>query len=381
LLAVTFTVADRTGTDDMSLALVQLHASMDEQSRTKKPSTSNLEKVEEERTGKIQWQHLKRARVLPFNKVDILEHSCTFVRGLGALKSGDVTLYMIGDSTMFHQAKGACMAATKHFHTPDGPWSTPGFGKLMQQSPDEFMKAAAGFTEGMHFSCHIPLPKGKLFLGFYASGMPPHDLGALAKMRKIFGGKPDILYFGAGMHMMHMEPQAMVWSPSAINASMNFQDDMQRFLSHPVVKGTPHVVYFKSHSICEERYTGQFQSIVGALKQNPADVANKCAAHVHQEWKMDVSPQQCLDHFMVRENALKMNGKAAAVINGWSGKTGKKVKFVDGYQITDGDQCQHTDITDGRHYMPLVPTELAHLLKEVGFTGSVDSGYVKDAGC
>jgi len=327
LLAVTLTYAATEG-----MALVQLHASMDNRSHTKKPSTSNLEKVEKEGTNKIQWKHLKRPQVLPFKVADIVDDSCTFVKGLGALKSGDVTLYMMGDSTMFHQAKGACMSATKHFHTPDGPWSTPGFGKLMQQSPDEllqespdeFMKAAAGFSDGTHFSCQIPLPKGKLFLGFYASGMPPHELPALAKMRKVFGRKPDILYFSAGLHYMHMEPNAMVWSQKAIDASKNFHDDLHKFLSHPLVKGTPHIVYFKSHSICEERYTGQFQSIVNALKKNPADVANKCAAHVASEWKVDVTPQQCLDHFMVRENGMKMNAKADGIINGWSARTGKK---------------------------------------------------------
>jgi len=362
-----FTIVLAIAPSKADLVLLQLNAAVE-----KETSSSTKEQIKPVPV-------LERGKVGPYLHSDITLESCTFVKALGA-KSGNFQVYMLGDSTVFHQAKGACMAATKHFQVPDGPWSKPGFGKLMMlpEPPVELTKRS-GFADATHFKCEIPLPKnGKLTIVYWGIGRPPHDFDDLKYMAKLYGPKPDVFYFGAGLHYMHMEP-SMHWHEAAFEAYKNLEKDVPKFLSSSMVKASPTVVYFKTHAICDERYQAAFMNILHDLKNLPQQgTAEKCVASVSKALHTNVTSQECLDSYMVRENAMKLNNRIMAALNKCQGK---QVKYVDGFGITDVDKCAHSDYGDGRHYTQLVPRELAELLKHVGSTGSADTEYIKKAGC
>jgi len=279
---------------------------------------------------------------------------CIFVNSLRTWRGperSNVTLYMIGDSTMFHQAVGACQTFDMFFESMHDLHASSQSQKKMS------VRFMTGFIPDKLYTCKIPLPmQGSLTVAYYSIAKPISEAywGSLAKMQELVGQPPDILYFNAALHYLHMLPASPSWD---FKDWQNYETDMDDFLSLEIVRKTALVVFMKSHAVCDTKYNAEFGKIVEGLERASDEVVQPCLDSGY-----GASSQQCMDGFMVKRGVSKLNTRAANVINAWVAKNPQRtIGVVDGFSITENDNCEHTEVGDAKHYPFLVFRELRAL--------------------
>merc|ERR1712232_551920 len=196
---------------------------------------------------------------------------------------------MGGDSLLFQQIRGACMGPLATNIVPAGQSPARDWKEALIALPTredssfpEVNLADEALTPGHYYSCDVPLPgNSTLTFAYYAEPKPPHHPEALEKMRAKVGRDPDVLYFDAGMHYLQMlTPKSADYFEVDKWISPNFENALGEFLSHPFVKKTPKVVFFEGHSICEEKYIGDYAAIASALKGGDQNTTMQCVDRV-----------------------------------------------------------------------------------------------------
>jgi hypothetical protein len=304
------------------------------------------------------------------------DERCKFMETLAAwsgLGQSDVTMYMFGDSVMRHQFLGVCFA------TGD---------------PSEELYQAT-FVPGKLHTCKVPLPSGgtltAAFMGKDDAAIHNPDL--LDTMQKSVGSPPDVLYFGTALHYLHLMP-FKTWS--LYSNWLNYEGDLIEFLSHPAVQKVKKVVFMKAHSVCEEKYTGDWGKQVDNIRQDPMKSVGDCVEYVSKKLQQDpdvsgfgsfaehdtsVQAAHCLSGFMTSDGAAKLNARAMHSIDVWnSNKALRSVDVVDAFKLTE-NKCEFTNTGDGRHFPKLIYKELSELLATLGPAGSSHPDYLQKYPC
>lgn len=118
------------------------------------------------------------------------------------------------------------------------------------------------------------------------------------------------------------------------------------------------IVFMTSHSICEDKFTGNYKKALVQIKRNATQFASPCVAFLEQK-RVCKGRQSCLKACLestFNDRGVRLiNQRVLAVLPAF-------VKVVDAWNLTKG-QCIHTRSSDGSHYDKFIRKQEINRLK------------------
>ena len=238
---------------------------------------------------------------------------------------GTKTLHMLGDSTIRHQFEYICSHGT-------------GFNS----------KQANGtrYKECVTLGLRILTPQKYSDWGSTSVESTSHFVRSFAAHTMT---SPDFMCFNGGLHCLQLIP-CRKWGLSRKNAHwiwLNAEEIIARFLSE-TREDFPSlgIIFMTSHSICENKFTGAYQTALQEIRNNATQFARECVLFLEQKELGCRHTNRCIDK--CRQSTFNnhgvslLNRRAQSVLP-------PSVHVLDAYRLTKG-ACNHTKRGDGRHY-------------------------------
>ncbi|CAN0390024.1 unnamed protein product [Pylaiella littoralis] len=177
-------------------------------------------------------------------------------------------------------------------------------------------------------------------------------------------GSPDAVYFGCGMHLMHMARPGGGISGESVRGWLTYERDLENFVDTYRAEGGNgfRLVFMTTHSIQDSVYSGDFRELMQGYWDNNTEAISSCQDRVgtlaqgitglQDGYNVDT---YCRLGLMVRNGSNIVNARARPVM----ARLG--VPLVEADLIVK-DQEWATLPQDGRHYGMLVPVEVWELL-------------------
>lgn len=159
---------------------------------------------------------------------------------------------------------------------------------------------------------------------------------------------PSALYFNGALHYLQLIPYR-TWDMDDKDAYLtwfNTEQIVQRFLNdtlHAFAKSK--IIFMTSHSICEQKFTGKYKEALKKLSRNATKFAGPCVEFLAAKkgcQRRKSCVKACLDSTFNNRGVRLLNQRILAVLPAF-------VDVVDAWNLTKG-QCEHTKLSDGRHY-------------------------------
>lgn len=254
-----------------------------------------------------------------------------------------LVLWMLGDSTMREQHKALCEMAGESLQTRD---YKPGVVKVCN--------GMAGLR-----------PFTAVFYGFHEASFTTPEL--LESFHAAVPARPSAIYFNGGLHLLHLMP-ARKWDE--YEQWRHAEQLFATFLDTASTYGAE-LVFMTSHAICEDKFRGAWAVEMFELRQDPADAS---ATRTCAEWltiakglSVQAATEECEEGTFTLAGTRALDARLRRTWGDWlAGRGGKqqvKAACVDSFALTEG-QCALTE--DGRHYAPLVPSEVLTLWQALG---------------
>eukprot|EP00903_Cladosiphon_okamuranus_P016927 g15603.t1 len=204
----------------------------------------------------------------------------------------------------------------------------------------------------------------------------------------------DAYYFGSGLHLLHLLPawpEVDPMDPMRTQEWLNYESLLEGVVRAVREKNGPatKVIFMTNHVVADELYTGDFAAVIAAYRvgEGNSTLRGKCESQVRaasvgspadlvSRYKyMNWNGVPDLDEFMTsaageepftvdtycekalmdRRGSLQLSRRAREVMSRL------EVPIVDAAAIVEGEAWA-SKRTDGRHYHPIVPVEVADLL-------------------
>ncbi|CAN0137112.1 unnamed protein product [Ectocarpus sp. 6 AP-2014] len=172
-------------------------------------------------------------------------------------------------------------------------------------------------------------------------------------------GSPDAVYFGSGLHLLHMA----IMEAERAQAWLTYERDLENAVETYRAAGGAgfRLVFTTSHTIQDSVYQGLFREMVDAYRDGDMGVISKCEGQMSRLAAGVTGPEgygvdaYCRLGLMDRNGSEVLNRRSRPVMS----RLG--VPFVEGDLIVK-DQEWATPKSDGRHYHMLVPVEVWEFL-------------------
>ena len=167
----------------------------------------------------------------------------------------------------------------------------------------------------------------------------------------------------SGLHFLHIGEARTSFSLHSVDTVRHAPAHLHAFVT-ATQQAAPQalIVLMTNHAICDEKYRGEYRQWVHLARTNPSVF---CADYlrVGRELGDERTTSECLHSLLANEGVESLNERLTQALGerGISTQHAGPV-ILDAFAITR-DQCAYTDDKDGRHYLPLVPTELLTLLR------------------
>ena len=171
---------------------------------------------------------------------------------------------------------------------------------------------------------------------------------------------PNFIYFNGGLHILHLIPYRtwnhgiangyLSWK-NAENVSLAFTQRMQK-------QSNASLIFMTSHSICDSKFNGDYQTAVQAIHKNATAFSMNCAQWLVKTHNVTLQTAMidCANGVFTRFGINLLNQRVVKALP-------KTMKIVDSFAITD-NECEHTN--DARHYDEfIVSQELKELFRVI----------------
>ena len=235
---------------------------------------------------------------------------------------------MLGDSTIRHQFECLC---------------SHGAGVISKQA------GGIQYKECTTLGLQILTPKKYSDWGSTLVEPRSHFVKSFAEQTM---SEPDFLYFNGGLHYLQLIPHRKWGGGGALHKNaylvwLNAEEVVSRFLNEsleafPALK----IVFMASHSICEEKFTGAYQTALQEIHHNATQFASECVLFLEEKGFGCRHTNRCLDQCLQstfnNHGVSLLNRRAESVLPA-------SARVLDAYELTKG-ACNHTKRGDGRHY-------------------------------
>jgi hypothetical protein len=164
--------------------------------------------------------------------------------------------------------------------------------------------------------------------------------------------KANIGVVNMGIHFLHFYGHGRDMTGPFINAWVNYEVWLQTALEQIVSAGAKTILFKTTNFICEEKYVGAYATGNVLYRQKDNATLAKCNELAYEEGKA---------HQLTRDNITNycelgvFNEKGAGYLNERLFVFVKSLPEMPGIKIGifndhDVEQCQHTQMEDGRHY-------------------------------
>eukprot|EP00904_Undaria_pinnatifida_P006291 jgi/Undpi1/2792/HiC_scaffold_14.g06169.m1 len=167
-------------------------------------------------------------------------------------------------------------------------------------------------------------------------------------------GAADAVYFGSGLHFLHMCRRGHGLDPPRVKGWLNYERNLEQAVEAYRSGGGEkfRLVFMTSHTVEESKYEGEFLDLVVAYRNNDTDIIGECERQGPVGYERHTYCRQAL---MDRGGSEVLNRRSRPVMANLG------VPLVEGDLIVK-DQRWATGKQDGRHYHMLVPTEVWEFL-------------------
>mmetsp|Transcript_31733 Transcript_31733/g.109096 ORF Transcript_31733/g.109096 Transcript_31733/m.109096 type:complete len:368 (+) Transcript_31733:48-1151(+) len=286
------------------------------------------------------------------------------MRSDGALRSADLAIALIGDSTLRLQYLDLCTRTCARVERA--------YEARKVVAACAAIIACGEFQVALkvYYAPYQIFTKGKAGRAFSAQ----YYFG-----KALSGVDIDFAYCNVGLHLLHLEP-ALTWSLQKFHMMAHFPD----YLAHHIADirrglrrkdGSPaRIIWMTTHSICNSRYFGDYAAITENSTSSDARLADfavePCLAWMEtHEADYEARYGQpmargrrrrrvfCRNTMLTHAGTLHLFHATTKVL---AYAEHRNVSVVDAFALTDG-QCWATPDGDGRHYPQLVLDELRAL--------------------
>eukprot|EP00903_Cladosiphon_okamuranus_P010026 g9508.t1 len=177
-------------------------------------------------------------------------------------------------------------------------------------------------------------------------------------------GSPDVVYFGSGLHFLHMCGPGKFLEAKRVQGWLNYERDLEKAVQMYRAgggNGGVRVVFMASHTVEDSVYGGDFLDVLEAYRANDTDFIDICERQMTDRMVGNATgPEEYGRAAYCRHAMLDRNG--SEVLNRRSRPVMERlgVPIVPGDLISK-DQAWATPNHDGRHYQQLVPVEVWEL--------------------
>ncbi|CAN0180010.1 unnamed protein product [Pylaiella littoralis] len=176
-------------------------------------------------------------------------------------------------------------------------------------------------------------------------------------------GSPDAVYFGCGLHLMHMSRPGLGLYRESVKGWLTYERDLENVVKTYREEGGNgfRLIFMTTHLIQESVYEGEFLRVVQGYRDNDTEVISSCQNQVFQLAEGTTGQEgygvdaYCRQGLMARNGSEIINKRARPVM----ARLG--VPLVEADLIVK-DQAWATVRQDGRHYAMLLPVEIWELL-------------------
>ena len=159
---------------------------------------------------------------------------------------------------------------------------------------------------------------------------------------------PDVVYFNGALHFLHLIPYRKwnydEWATveeSAIEMVNNVKSMAPR----------AHVIFMKNHAICEQKYIKGYKEMIQKMKTEPTTKwANECVHWLmkHATESKKSAEEKCVRGIFTTNGVRDLNNRITSSIR----NTFDDVAVLDLFMFTL-NRCEYTKLGDGRHYSEL----------------------------
>lgn len=284
------------------------------------------------------------AAVLPSQETALLLHA-SFVQLQRERSGSRLSVAIVGDSLLRQQFDVLCAALT-----------TPA------------MPAANNSTSGRVCSA---LNVTLVYAPSTCGGMKALD----TVLRHTNGSRLDVLYFDAGLHLLHLGSARPF--ESIVPTPENMYTMVHTLLTAARNRlGVRQTILFQSHAICTSLFIGDYARAVASLTSDDPDrLANECMRNVKEEKRyitvamkprvvkgitLSEAATVCRRALFTSDGVRYIN----ALVTNATLAFEPAADLIDGFKITN-NACWASKPGDGRHYPALLPAEARLLIEKL----------------
>lgn len=174
---------------------------------------------------------------------------------------------------------------------------------------------------------------------------------------------PTAVFFGAGLHLLHLVP-SHAWTMLQYRHWSRYETDLTDcMLGYQKAAPEAKLLVMATHSICEDKFYGGWLQVARATHDDLLAAAAPCVESLARRGYGNTTATRadCQDGFSTQAGVAALNGRLVRTLN----NLGRlEDALVDDFTLTAG-QCDAS--SDGRHYNDLVLAELLQMFDKLGW--------------